>query len=198
MRGREGRELAKLPARYTGPLPKAGVGSTGSKMVGAWETGEGERVPPPRRPHPPWRYPHGPQHGEILEKSRIRLPTGYRHARTPPSGGGGGGAPQARVGRGCRQKGMGIPAKARVGRGCRQKCMGILCRRRGWGGGLPGKCLGIPCRRRGGGGDAGRSVRVSFAEGVGGEGMPAEGYGYPLPKARAGRGCRQKCTGISC
>jgi len=47
-----------------------------SKMVGVWETGEGEQVPPPRQPLPPWRYPHGPQHGEILEKSRIRFPTG--------------------------------------------------------------------------------------------------------------------------
>ena len=44
-----------------------------SKMVGVWETGEGERVPPPRRPLPPRRYPHGPQHGEILEKPRARL-----------------------------------------------------------------------------------------------------------------------------
>ena len=27
------------------------------KMVGVWETGEGERVPPPRQPLPQWRYP---------------------------------------------------------------------------------------------------------------------------------------------
>ena len=47
-----------------------------SKMVGVWETGEGERVPPPRRPLPPWRYPHGPVHGEIPEKTRARRPTG--------------------------------------------------------------------------------------------------------------------------
>jgi len=40
-----------------------------SKMVGVWETGEGEQVPPPRQPLPPWRYPHGPAHGENLEKS---------------------------------------------------------------------------------------------------------------------------------
>jgi len=46
-----------------------------SKMVGVWETGEGERVPPPRQPLPQWRYPHGPQHGEILEKNRARRPT---------------------------------------------------------------------------------------------------------------------------
>ena len=48
-----------------------------SKMVGVRETGEGEQVPPPRQPLPPWRYPHGPQYGEILEKSRIRFPAGY-------------------------------------------------------------------------------------------------------------------------
>jgi len=47
-----------------------------SKMVGVWETGEGEQVPPPRQPLPQWRYPHGPLHGEILEKSRIRFPAG--------------------------------------------------------------------------------------------------------------------------
>ena len=73
-----------------------------------------------------------------------------------------------------------LPAKARVGRGGRQKNMGILLRRRGWGGG------------------AGRRAWVSFAAGTGGEGMPAEVYEYPLPQARVGRGCRQKCTGISC
>jgi len=67
------------PKRGGGGAPKARVGwglPARSKMVGVWETGEGERVPPPRQPHPPWRYSHGPQHGEILEKSRIRLPTG--------------------------------------------------------------------------------------------------------------------------
>ncbi len=46
-----------------------------SKMVGVWETGEGEQVPLPRQPLPQWRYPHGPQHGEILEKNRARRPT---------------------------------------------------------------------------------------------------------------------------
>ena len=47
--------------------------ATRSKVSGALETGEGEQVPPPRQPLPPWRYPHGPQHGEIPEKSRARL-----------------------------------------------------------------------------------------------------------------------------
>jgi len=91
----------------------AGAGGVGvlarSKMVGVWETGEGEQVPPPRQPHPPWRYPHGPQHGEILEKSRIRFPAGstpdtaahqVSQARTPPREWG------------CRQRSMGgLPAE---------------------------------------------------------------------------------------
>ena len=77
--------------------------------------------------------------------------------------------PQARVGRGTAGEVSGYPLpKARAGRGCRQKCTSILC------------------RRRGRGGDAGRRVWVSFAEGAGGEGMPAEVHGYLLPKARAG------------
>jgi len=73
-------------------IPHEGAGGIGlarSKVSGVWETGEGEQVPPLRRPLPPRRYPHGPQHGEILEKSRIRLPTRYRHARTPPPPGAG-------------------------------------------------------------------------------------------------------------
>ena len=86
-----------LPAEgYGYPLPQARVGGDAgrSKVFGAWETGEGERVPPPRQPYPQWRYPHGPAHGEILEKSRARWPTGYTpdtaahliyaRARTPP------------------------------------------------------------------------------------------------------------------
>ncbi|HNT08822.1 hypothetical protein, partial [Methanoculleus sp.] len=32
--------------------------------------------------------------------------------------------------------------------------------------------------------------------GAGGVGGPVEGYGYPLPEARAGRGCQQKRMGI--
>ena len=107
----------RLLTRYRHALPTpppgrgrsaAGAGGVGvlarSKMVGVWETGEGEQVPPPRQPYPPWRYPHGPQHGEILEKSRIRFPAGstpdtaahqVSQARTPPGGWG------------CRQRSMG-------------------------------------------------------------------------------------------
>ena len=53
-------------------------------------------MPPPRRPHPQGRYPHGPQYGEIPEKNRI--PTRSRDTashrlspRTAPAPGGGGG-----------------------------------------------------------------------------------------------------------
>jgi len=129
-------------------------------VSGTLETGEGERVPPPRRPHPPWRYPHGPQHGETLEKSRTRLPTRYRHARPAPTGGGGG-APQARVGWGCR-KSTGIPKEARAGRGrpteghgypLPQAPAGWGCLRSTWvslaagaGGGLPANCVCVARR----------------------------------------------------
>ncbi len=95
-----------------------------------WERerqGRGNEFPLPASRHPQWRYPHGPAHGEILEKSRIRFPAGSTPStaahlispRTDPAPtGGGGGAPKARVGRGCRQKCMGrLPAKARVGWG---------------------------------------------------------------------------------
>ena len=36
-----------------------------------------------------------------------------------------------------------------------------------------------------------RRGRGRSAAGAGGEGMPAEVHGYPLPQARAGRGCRR-------
>jgi len=185
-----------------------------SKMVGVWETVEGERVPPPRRPHPSWRYPHGPQHGETLEKSRTRLPTRYRHARTPP-GGGGGGAPQARVGWGRPARYPGIRQRRHGwGGGCRQKCMGIPCRRRGRGGGCQQKCMVSP-RRRGWGvgmitcGALQMGITPQARVGWGcrkSTGIPKEaraGWGSPtrypgIPPRRRGRGggCRQKGTGI--
>ena len=174
---------------FTGKEAQAGRGAGRSKTVGAWETEEGEQVPPPRQPLPQWRYPprssarlpasytpghcHCPRrparwgmpaegygypcegtggvggrqgarclergrqgrgnefplpvspsprgdihtvqhmgrfwretgHGGPPTPPRIRLPTKYRHARTPSPGGGGGGAPKARVG-------WGVPAEA--------------------------------------------------------------------------------------
>ena len=68
------------------PLPRGGAGAerrrrgwggaTWITVSGELETGEGEQVPPPRQPLPPWRYPHGPVHGNKPEKSRIRFPAG--------------------------------------------------------------------------------------------------------------------------
>jgi hypothetical protein len=54
----------------------------------AIETGE-EDAPPPRQPHPQWRYPHGPLDGKML-KSVVCAPghgfsTGYRHNCPRPS-----------------------------------------------------------------------------------------------------------------
>ena len=152
-----------------------------SKMVGVWETGEGERVPPPRQPLPQWRYPHGPQHGEILEKNRARRPTsstpdtaahplhpGYScspdiatHCPRPRRGRGRSAAGAGGVGVPAEVYGYPLP-KARVRWGCRQKCMGILAAGAG-GVGVAGRGVWVACRRRRGrGGGAGRSARISL------------------------------------
>ncbi len=144
-----------------------------SKMVGALETGEGEQVPPPRQPLPPWRYPHGPQHGEILEKSRIRLSIGYTPGtaaplispRTAHAPGEGAGEERRRRGR---------------GGGGRQKCMDIPTEGAGGVGG-PVEVYRYPPARRGRGGDASRSVRASPAAGAGGVGVPEKNASvFPL------------------
>ena len=104
-----------------------------SKMVGVWETGEGEQVPPPREPSPPvaistrstaWGDP-----GEEPDTVSHRLHPGYgcspdiaTHGPRPREGAG---EERRRRGRGggCRREGYGYPSeKARAGRGCRQKC----------------------------------------------------------------------------
>ncbi|MDD3917823.1 MAG: hypothetical protein PHX00_11770 [Synergistaceae bacterium] len=69
-------------------------------------TGEGDR-PPLWFPPPNCDIHHGPVHKGTLEKSRIRLPTGYTHARLfpdiastaslPESGGAGWGVPEKRM-----------------------------------------------------------------------------------------------------
>ncbi len=119
------------------PCEGAGGVPARSKMVGVWETGEGEQVPPPRQPHPPWRYPHGPLHGDRWERAgygfppsppRIRFPAGSTPGtaahlispRTDPAPRKGAGEERRRRGRGggCRQKCTGIPVKAWAGWGC--------------------------------------------------------------------------------
>gem|GEM_PF-4077865 len=163
-RGRGGRcrrgirvSLAEMPA-------------TRSKASGALETGEGELVPPPRRPHPPWRYPHGPVHGESPEKSRIRLLT----SSTPGTA-----AHQLHPGHGCSPDIATHGPRPQEGAGEER-------RRRGWGGGA-GRSVWVACRLKARAGRGGRQectdipakARVRW-------GSPAEVYGYPLPKARAG------------
>ena len=119
-----------------GPRPGEGAGEAGrsvcltsrrrgqgmparSKMVGVWETGEGERVPPPRRPLPPWRYLHGPAHGEIPEKTRARLHTRHRPRH--------GCSPDIATHCPCPQEGAGEERRRRGrGGGGRQKCMSSL------------------------------------------------------------------------
>ena len=89
-----------------------------SKMVGALETGEGERVPPPREPSPPVA---------ISPRSSARLFTGstsvaaapliYARALSPPGGAGDAGEvsgyplPQARPGWGAGGKRLEIPGR---------------------------------------------------------------------------------------
>ena len=85
---------------FTGKEAQAGRGAGRSKTVGAWETGEGEQVPPPRQSLPNGDIHHGPVHG-----CPPVTPPGTATAR------------EGRRGGGCRQKGTGIPAKARVGWG---------------------------------------------------------------------------------
>jgi len=128
--------------------------------------GRGNKFPLPVSLSPSGDIHHGPVHGEILEKSRARLPTGStpgtaapliyaRALPTPPIG----------AGEERRRRGWGGGAgrsawvslrRHGAGRGCRQKHMGILCRRRGRGGGCRQKDMGILCRRRGRRGAAGR------------------------------------------
>ena len=63
-------------------------------------------------------------HGGPPTPPRIRLPTKYRHARTPPPPGGGGGAPKARAGWGCPGRSLRVSLQRRGwGGGCRQKRM---------------------------------------------------------------------------
>jgi len=187
--------------------------SARSKMVGVWETGEGERVPPPRRPLPPRRYPHGPAHGETPEKTRARRPTRYRHARTPPPPGGGGGAPQARVGwgmparytgillrrrgwgGGCRQKGMGsLLAKARVGWGPPAEVYGypLPQARAGWG--MPAEAHGYPCEGATGAGEAGRSAWASSYRGAAGAGAAGRSVWISFAAGAGGVGAAGRKT----
>jgi len=171
-----------------------GWGCRGSKVFGAWETGEGERVPPPRQPHPPWRYPHGPAHGEILERNRARWPTGCTpdtashliSPRTDPAPGRGRGRSAEGAG------GVGMPAEAyeyplpqaRAGWGVPAEEYGYS---RGKAGGVrvPANCVGLLCRRRGQGGGCRRGIR-----------LPCSGAGrvaicpLTLPPGRSVHHCR--------
>ena len=159
--GRAGRTRCRGRGGYrSGHCPYPGIGGAGgpaesvcltgrrrgqgtparSKMVGVWETGEGERVPPPRRPLPPWRYLHGPAHGEIPEKTRARLHTRHRprhgcspdiatHCPCPPLGAG---AERRRRGRGGGPaEGYGYPYRGAGGVDAGGERMGIPLRSAG-------------------------------------------------------------------
>ena len=84
---------------------------------------------------PPWRYPHGPQHGEIPEKSRARLLTRYTpgHGPRPQEGAG---EERRRRGRGggAGRRVWGLSAKARAGWGRPARYPGSLLAKAGRGG----------------------------------------------------------------
>ena len=169
-----------------------------SKMVGVWETGEGEQVPPPRQPLPPWRYPHGPVPGDRWERAgygfppappQIRFPAGSTpdtavHLISPRTD------PAPRWGRGRSAAGAG-------GVGAAGRSAWVSLRRRGRGGGCRQRMYGYPYGGAGGAGAAGRECMgiLCWRRGRGG-GAPAEAYGYSLPaKARAVQGLPAKAYG---
>ena len=156
-----------------------------SKTVGVWETGEGEQVPPPRQPLPPWRYPHGPQHGENLEKSRIRFPTGsipdtaarLISPRTDPAPSRGRGRSAAGAGGVGVPEGYGYPCEGAGGVGVPEG-YGYPCEGAG-GVGAAGRRVWVSLRRRGRGGGGRQGVYGYPCEGAGGVGAAGEVHGYP-------------------
>jgi len=106
--GGAGRERTGIPAE----MPAGRIGEM-CRVRERERQGRGNEFPRPAGRHPQWRYPHGPQHGEILEKSRIRLPTRYRHARTPPPRRGRGRSAEGAGGVGAAgRERMGIPCES--------------------------------------------------------------------------------------
>ena len=217
--GRAGRTRCRGRGSYrSGHCPYPGIGGAGvpaesvcltgrrrgqgmparSKMVGVWETGEGERVPPPpvaistrssawgepgedpgtaaHRLHPGYGFPPAPP--------QIRFPAGSTPGtaahlispRTDPApGGGGGGAPEARAGWGRPAEEYGYSP----------------CRRRGRGGGRWQRVHGYLYGGAGGVGEAGRGCTGISTEARPGRGRPAEVHGHLPTEARPGRGCRR-------
>ena len=111
--------------------------NAGNEKQGAWsvrDRGGGTSSPAPRAATPPWRYPHGPAHGEIPEKSRARRPPLISPRTDPAPGGGGGGAPKARAGWGGRRGIRVSPAEGATGAGEAGRSAWVSLRRRGRGG----------------------------------------------------------------
>ena len=187
-----------MPAEGYGYL-YGGAGGVGvparSKMVGVWETGEGEQVPPPRQPLPQWRYPHGPQHGEILEKSRIRFPAGSTpdtvSHRLHPGYGFPPAPPRIRLLTRSTPDTAAPLISPRTAHAPGGGGGGAPQARAGWG--VPAEAYGYPpTKARAGWGLSAESVRVPLAEEPAGRGLPAESVRVPLAEEPAGWGCRQR------
>ena len=90
---------------------------------GVWELEAGEGgASPPVGPSPRGDSHHGPLHGENPERSRARLPTGYREHCPRPRGAGE--EAEGLVGWRLPKKRTGIPLRRRGrGGGCRRVCM---------------------------------------------------------------------------
>ncbi len=141
--------------RRTGSLPAR------SKVVGVWETGEGERVPPPRGPPPPVAIsPRSTAWGDPGEEPDTAAPLISQALPLPPRRGRGRSAEGA--------GGVGLPAET----------WGYLYEGAG-GVGLPAEACGYLYEGVGGVGANGRSAWVSPTEGAGGVGAAGEVSGYP-------------------
>jgi len=196
------------------PLPRGGAGAerrrrgqgmpARSKMVGVWETGEGEQVPPPRRPLPPWRYPHGPAHGEIPEKTRARFPIGStpdtaaplisQALPLPPGGRGRSAAGAGGVGDAGRSA-WASSYRGATGAGEAGRSAWASSYRGAAGAGVPEKCTGIPAKARAGWGCR-RGIRVSLMKArAGWGGASRRVWVSPCRRHGRGGGGQQRCMG---
>ena len=163
---------ARLFPRIATYCPPPGGGGFEEECTGTHLRGGGDPLP---GPHHPWRYPHGPPHGEIPGSNRVRahtplsretgargapghgFPLGIALTAPAPRGGGGGRRPG----------GVGGAGEAYGYATCEGRA--------GWG--LPKKRTGIPLRSAGGVGVAREELLGTI--------LPGEGVSpSPVPSPR--------------